>query len=227
MSKRKPSKNSGNSEKLDNKVLYPRRTERRLQIRANLIRTAAILFSRNGYSFTTLAEIAKEADVHVQTLYRHFSSKEDLALAAATTAMADCRAYFDQASAEGLRGFQIWRNWIERTVTRLSSLGFDQRKKDQLLGPSSLMNDNYIVMIYTGYENLLTEYLARDFGLDPKESRIPRMAACLLCAGNEAAIKRCAGLDTQLDSLDDLDSLVTESLGVVDNSQALFQEFLQ
>ena len=227
MSQRKPSKNSGNSEKLDNKVLYPRRTERRLQIRANLIRTAAILFSRNGYSFTTLAEIAKEAGVHVQTLYRHFSSKEDLALAAATTAMEDCRAYFDQASAEGLRGFQIWRNWIERTVTRLSSLGFDQRKKDQLLGPSSLMNDNYIVMIYTGYENLLTEHLARDFGLDPKVSRIPRMAACLLCAGNEAAIKRCAGLDTQLDSLDDLDSLVTESLGVGDNTQALFQEFLQ
>jgi hypothetical protein len=82
-------------------------------------------------------------------------------------------------------------------------------------------------MIYTGYENLLTEHLARDFGLDPKVSRIPRMAACLLCAGNEAAIKRCAGLDTQLDSLDDLDSLVTESLGVVDNTQALFQEFLQ
>lgn len=227
MSQRKTSKNSASSEQLDNKVLYPRRTERRLQIRANLIRTAAIMFSRNGYSFTTLAEIAKAADVHVQTLYRHFSSKEDLALAAATTAMDDCRAYFDQGSADGLSSFQIWRNWIKKTVSHLSSLGFDQRKKDQLLGPSSLMNDNYIVMIYSGYENLLTEFLARDFGLDPSVSRIPRIAACLLCAGNEAAIKRCAGLDTQRDSLGNLDSLVEESLGVVDDAQALFREFLQ
>lgn len=207
------------------KVLYPRRTERRLQIRANLIRTAAIMFSRNGYNHTTLAEIAEAADVHVQTLYRHFSSKEDLALAAVSTAMDDCRAYFEAAT-DGQSTFEIWRGWIEKTVTHLSKLGFNQRKKDQLLGPSSFMNDNYIVMIYSGYENLLTEYLARDFRLSPKASRAPRLAACMLCSGNEAAIKRCAGVDTELDSLADLDGLVRESVGVVDDTRALFRHLL-
>jgi AcrR family transcriptional regulator len=206
------------------KTLYPRRTERRLQIRANLIRTAAIMFSRNGYSQTTLAEVAEAADVHVQTLYRHFSSKEDLALAAAQTAMDDCRDFFENAGQ--LSTFATWRRWIEKTVSRLSTLGFDQRKKDQLLGPSSLMNDNYLVMIYSGYENLLTEYLAQEFKLDPEQSRIPRLAACMLCAGNEAAVKRCAGVDTGQDSLADLDSLVKESVGVVDDTQRLFLSLL-
>jgi AcrR family transcriptional regulator len=207
------------------KTLYPRRTERRLQIRANLIRTAAIMFSRNGYSQTTLAEVAEAADVHVQTLYRHFNSKEDLALAAAETAMDDCQDYFENAGQ--LRTFEIWRSWIEKTVSRLSTLGFDQRKKDQLLGPSSLMNDNYLVMIYSGYENLLTEYLAQEFKLNPEQSRIPRLAACMLCAGNEAAIKRCAGVDTGQDTLADLDSLVKESVGVVDDTQRLFLHLLR
>ena len=206
------------------KTLYPRRTERRLQIRANLIRTAAIMFSRNGYSQTTLAEVAEAADVHVQTLYRHFSSKEDLALAAAQTAMDDCRDFFENAGQ--LCTFAIWRRWIEKTVSRLSTLGFDQRKKDQLLGPSSLMKDNYLVMIYSGYENLLTEYLAQEFKLDPEQSRIPRLAACMLCAGNEAAVKRCAGVDTGQDTLADLGSLVKESVGVVDDTQRLFLSLL-
>lgn len=213
------------SEKISqDKTLYPRRTERRLQIRANLIRTAAIMFSRNGYSQTTLAEVAEAADVHVQTLYRHFSSKEDLALAAAQTAMDDCRDFFENAGQ--LCTFAIWRRWIEKTVSRLSTLGFDQRKKDQLLGPSSLMNDNYLVMIYSGYENLLTEYLAQEFKLDPEQSRIPRLAACMLCAGNEAAVKRCAGVDTGQDTLADLGSLVKESVGVVDDTQRLFLSLL-
>ena len=209
---------------LQEKILYPRRTERRLQIRANLIRTAAIMFSRNGYSQTTLAEVAEAADVHVQTLYRHFSSKEDLALAAVQTAMEDCRNYFENAGE--LSTFAIWRGWIEKTVSRLSTLGFDQRKKDQLLGPSSFLNDNYIVMIYSGYENLLTEYLAQEFKLDPEQSRIPRLAACMLCAGNEAAIKRCAGVDTGRDTLADLDILVKESVGVVDDTQRVFLSLL-
>jgi hypothetical protein len=147
-----------------------------------------------------------------------------LALAAAQTAMDDCRDFFENAGQ--LSTFATWRRWIEKTVSRLSTLGFDQRKKDQLLGPSSLMNDNYLVMIYSGYENLLTEYLAQEFKLDPEQSRIPRLAACMLCAGNEAAVKRCAGVDTGQDSLADLDSLVKESVGVVDDTQRLFLSLL-
>ena len=59
-----------------------------------------------------------------------------------------------------------------------------------------------------------------------EQSRIPRLAACMLCAGNEAAIKRCAGVDAGQDTLADLDSLVKESVGVVDDTQRLFLHLL-
>ena len=206
-------------------VQYPRRKEKSQQIRERLVTTAATMFSRKGYQHTTLNEIAAEADVHVQTLYRHFKSKDELAVAAATVGLNDCRAHFEEAP-KGQSTFQIWRAWIRRTVTYLSSLGFTERKKEQLRAPSSLMNDKYLVIIYSGYEDLLTEYLARDFQLDPKHSRIPRLAACMLWSGNEAAVKRCAGLDSGVDTLADGDSLLDESLAVVDDVEKLFESYL-
>jgi AcrR family transcriptional regulator len=190
-----------------------------------LINAAATLFSRKGYQHTTLTEVAEEADVHVQTLYRHFKSKDDLAIEAATVALNDCRAFFESAP-KNQTTFQIWRAWITRTVSYLSSLGFSDRKKDQLLASSSLMNDKYLVILYSGYEDLLTEFLARDFQLDPKDSRAPRLAACMLWSGNEAAVKRCAGLDGGVDTLTDRDSLLEESLGVIDDTEQLFANYI-
>ncbi len=202
-------------------VQYPRRKEKTQQIREGLVTTAAAMFSRKGYQHTALTEIATEADVHVQTLYRHFKSKDELAVAAATVGLNDCRTFFENAPINQT-AFQIWRGWITRTVSYLSSLGFSEHKREQLRAPSSLMNDKYLVIVYSGYEDLLTEYLARDFQLDAKHSRLPRLAACLLWSGNEAAVKRCAGLDTEIDTLDDVESLLEESLGVVDDIEALF-----
>lgn len=39
------------------------------------------LFASKGYEETTLESIAKKAGLHVQTLYRHFPTKSDLAAA--------------------------------------------------------------------------------------------------------------------------------------------------
>ena len=207
-------------------VQYPRRTEKTNQIREGLITAAATLFSRKGYQHTTLAEIAENADVHVQTLYRHFKTKDELAIASATVGLDECRAHF-AAAPENQSTFQTWREWITRTVSYLGSLGFSDNKKEQLLAPSSLMNDKYLVIIYSGYENLLTESFSRDFQLDPTHSRIPRLAACMLWSGNEAAVKRCAGLDRKVDTLSDVDSLLEESLGVVDDTEKLFASYIK
>ena len=89
------------------------------------------------------------------------------------------------------------------------------------------MNDNYIVILYSGYEDLLAEYLAKDFGLKPADSQLPRLAACALWSGNEAAIKRCAGLDTGEKRLTDSDLLLRESLKVVDEVERLFSNHLK
>lgn len=46
--------------------------------RAQIIDSAMKLFIENGYTSTTTASIAEEADISEVTLFRHFSSKEEL-----------------------------------------------------------------------------------------------------------------------------------------------------
>jgi len=49
--------------------------------RAQLLQTAAALFSKRGYARTTTAEIARSAGVTEPIIYRHFDSKRDLFVA--------------------------------------------------------------------------------------------------------------------------------------------------
>lgn len=50
--------------------------------RDTVIDTALFLFKKNGINLTGVNEIAKEAQISKKTLYNHFSSKEELVLAA-------------------------------------------------------------------------------------------------------------------------------------------------
>ena len=204
---------------------YPRRTAKKKQSRAQLIKAANTLFARKGYRHTKLDEVAEDAGLHVQTLYRHFRTKEELATAAAEVLLNDCRAYFEGCSSEKST-FAIWREWIARTVTYLASLGFGELKRRQLRSVSSLMNDDYLLVVYSGYENLLTEYLALDFRMNPQHARLPRLVACMLWSGNEAAVRRCAGLDSRQDTLMDVNSLLAESVGVVNDVEAVFTNYV-
>ena len=204
---------------------YPRRTQKKKQSRAQLIQAANTLFARKGYQHTKLDEVAEEGGLHVQTLYRHFNTKEELAAAAAELLLNDCRVYFEDAD-DDQSTFEIWRGWIARTVSYLASLGFGEHKRRQLRSVSSLMNDNFLLAVYSGYEDLLTKYLALDFRMNPEHSRLPRLVACMLWSGNEAAVKRCAGLDRGQDTLMDENSILKESVGVVDDVEAAFASYV-
>jgi AcrR family transcriptional regulator len=50
--------------------------------RDRLVESAAILFHHNGLSATSLADIAKHADIPIGNVYYYFKTKEELALAA-------------------------------------------------------------------------------------------------------------------------------------------------
>lgn len=207
-------------------VKYPKRTLKKNLNREKLTVTATLLFSRKGHQSTTLDEIASEAGVHVQTLYKHFKTKEELVIASAATVIADCRARFEEKF-ESHSTFTIWREWMTNSVTFLTRLGLGESKKQQLCAASSLMNDSYLLIVYTGYENLLTEYLAQDFKMDPKTHRLPRLVACMLWSGNEAAMKRCAGLDTEKDILAVNQAVIDESIGVIDDIEKLFSGYIK
>ena len=72
-------------------VKYPKRTLKKNLNREKLAIAAVITFSRNGYPNTPLQEVADHAGVHVQTLYKQFKNKEELAIAAAE--LATCLLY--------------------------------------------------------------------------------------------------------------------------------------
>lgn len=206
-------------------ITYPKRAQAKQANRTRLIDAARHLFAINGYQTTKLRDIADYAGLHVQTLYRHFSSKDELANAAAKDVIERCREIFETAP-EGQSTFVTWHGYISWVVNGLAHLGWSH-KRQQLRAASSLMNDSFLVIVYSGYEDLLTEYLARDFQLNPKVDRLPRMVASSLCSINEVAMKRCAGLDTGNDVLDDLDALLTENLGVIEDAEKIFSSHLK
>ncbi|HEY7007461.1 MAG TPA: TetR family transcriptional regulator, partial [Jatrophihabitantaceae bacterium] len=55
-----------------------RRRRQAEQTRADVLRAAVTLFSTSGWSATTLAAIAAEAGVAVETVYSGFGSKKNL-----------------------------------------------------------------------------------------------------------------------------------------------------
>ena len=207
-------------------VQYPKRTRKKNLNREKLVVAAATLFSRNGHMSTTLNDVARHAGVHVQTLYKHFKTKEELAIASAEVVVKDCRTRFEEKF-PSQSTFAIWREWIKDTVSYLTDLGIGTYKQEQARSASSLLNDNYLLVVYSGYEDLLAEYLAQDFEMDPKVDRLPRLVACMLWSGNEAAMKRCAGLDTAKDILDFNHALLAESLGVSDDIEKIFSSYIK
>jgi AcrR family transcriptional regulator len=56
-----------------------RHARRRVQTRQALLAAGERLFSRAGYQATTVAQVAREADVGVGTFYLHFRDKDELA----------------------------------------------------------------------------------------------------------------------------------------------------
>ena len=206
-------------------IQYPKRQAKKQMNRERLIDSALKLFSTHGYQNIRLEDVATEAGLHVQTLYRLFNNKDELAAEAAKSVLDTTRKRIEVAP-EDQSIFQIWRSIIRRTVIGLAPLGWDH-KRQQLRSASSMMNDNFLLIVYSGWEDLLTEYIARDFQMDPKHDRLPRLVASFLWSGNETAMKRCAGLDTQKDVLLDDDAVLAESLGVVDDIEKIFSGYLK
>lgn len=84
------------------RYVAPRRQQQAQATRARLLATARRLFAEQGYAATSMAAIARQAGVAVETLYLHFGSKPAM-LQAVVASVADD---------EGLRPF------VERVMTK-------------------------------------------------------------------------------------------------------------
>ncbi|MBV33572.1 MAG: hypothetical protein CMK36_09085 [Porticoccaceae bacterium] len=170
---------------------YPKRAHKRDQNRHKLETSACILFSTVGHQHTTLSDIAEKAELHVQTLYRHFKNKEEITIAAANLVVYDCRLHFESAPASDST-FRKWQGWVSKTIPFLFEQGISQHKFNQWNSPYSLLNDRFLLFLNSGYENLLTEYLARDLKMNTDAQALPRLIASMLLSGNEMALKGSA-----------------------------------
>ena len=76
--------------------------------RRQLLEVSAGLFAERGYWDTGTNEIARAAGISEPTIYRHFSGKEELFLAASLEALEGLLSTFDEADIRSLADLRSW-----------------------------------------------------------------------------------------------------------------------
>jgi AcrR family transcriptional regulator len=194
------------------------RTQRKETTRAALLQAADDLFERLGLEDTTLEQVAAKAGLHVQTLYRHFPSKSDLAAAIDQRYLERFLREVEQRDpAQDI--FAFWRDWIDRSSREATRRGSERHRRAlrNVLSSTATAFASSFLRISHQYEEALTRELAADLGVDPEQDSTPRLVACMLWAGNVNAARRWALSDTK-------QSLNEICVTVVDDVAALFQD---
>ena len=193
---------------------FPLREKRKAATRRSLIQSAQTLFSANGYDTTTLEEIADHAGLHVQTLYRHFASKQDLATAGDEDLLASFRAAITDP-ARGGDTFSFWREWIRSATAKvIQGDGGEGYRAFLLQRWTQPLVSSQLIRIGHQYEDLLTESLARDFAMPAENAGTPRLVAIMLWGVN-AHVQRLHASQEGFD-------LGKEIIQAIDAVEALF-----
>ena len=199
------------------KNIVPVREQRKAQTRRSLIKAAQKLFAEKGYDETTLEQVAELAGLHVQTLYRHFAHKHELAAAGDMDQLAEFRAAVrDPARTDTT--FEFWREWVRASAQSVNHDGGEGYRLliQQRYSPPMVSSD--ILRMGNEYEDLLTQSLARDFGMPEEPMGQPRLAAIMLWGANIRMMR----LHAQGESSD----LVKSAVSTVDAVEAHFAHLL-
>jgi AcrR family transcriptional regulator len=198
---------------------FPLREKRKAATRKSLIRSAQTLFASQGYEQTTLEEVAGHAGLHVQTLYRHFASKQELA----TAGDEDLLERFTRAIRDPARTnttFTFWREWVGQATQRITQDDGGQQFREFLLQRwTQPLVSSQLIRIGHEYEDLLTESLARDFALPADEINTARLVAVMLWGVN-SHIQRLHARQPDFD-------LAREAVAVIESVEALFGHMVQ
>src|SRR3954469_15426919 len=108
--------------------LHDRRARKKARTRAEIRTVAQRLFAEHGFDAVTIADIAGEADVAVQTVFNHFATKEDLFF--------DGRTPWVEGAAEAVRSrpasvppLRALRDYLVGTVTALCDPNADDDRR--------------------------------------------------------------------------------------------------
>ncbi len=197
---------------------FPLREKRKAATRISLIRSAQALFSQQGYDETTLEAVADHAGLHVQTLYRHFASKQELA----TAGDEELLTRFKTAIADPARTshtFDFWRDWVRTMVNRVTQEDGGRQYRDFLIQRwTSPLVSSQLIRIGQEYEDLLAQSLARDFDSSADGIDTARLAAIMLWGVN-ARVQRLHVSQKNY-------NLAKEAVAAVDAVENLFKHLL-
>ena len=167
--------------------------------------SAKELFEEHGYRHTTMQQIADNAELHVQTLYRHFPSKSSLVRAIELDRL---QSAFVQKEGSTL---ERWRNFVERAT--LEVLDRPQGREKLLSYISYHRKDPSLaaawVEISEAYQEELARGIAEDLGLDRFKHHLPVCIASMLWGSNRDAVLQWAATGGHSD-------LMPKALGVID-----------
>lgn len=168
------------------KVSFPRRSAAKARTRERIEQAARRLFVTLGYSDATMAAVAEAADVHITTLFTHFSSKRELAMTIATTAGARMEATVMSHRAQGVPVLAFWRMQVLRIAN-----AYERDGDGQINLGRALAGEPELLPAWFAHQqlqiSLMTDYIAAELGLDTQQDRRPQMAAAMLVAGGRMA----------------------------------------
>lgn len=191
---------------------FPRRTLRREQTRARILKAALKLFRQVGYGAATMNAIADAADVHVTTLFTHFKNKRDLAVSLYDTSIERLEQMVTEA--QGQRPFFEFF----RAVTLNAARAIEGEADPTMTHWRELLRDPELTYAWFLYEQrqvaLLAGYIAHDYGLDPATDYRPDLASNLLVMSGWVSHRRWCDAPQTLD-------LETETVKALDIAERM------
>ncbi len=180
---------------------FPRRTIRRQETRARIMKAARRLFRQIGFGSATMAAIADAADVHVTTLFNHFKTKRELAASLNDAQIETMERMI--AEAKGVTPFfDFFRAMVLDSVHAIKG-----ETDPNLTLWSELKKDPELTMIWIDYERrqieLLADLAASEFGLDAEKDYTPRIVSSILLSAAWDAHRRWSAAFTELNLEDE------------------------
>jgi len=153
----------------------PLRERKKLRTRRALADAALRLFASNGFSNTTLEDLAAEAEVSKSTFFRFFPAKEAAAIEAETELWT---AYLTALAGRELSGAILGE--LHQTLAAAAA-GLDPRWDERFVATRRLIAGEPALLAYVehyraGVERQVTECLAGKLGLDPEDLRLQVLA---------------------------------------------------
>ena len=152
------------------KKIYPLRERKRTNTRAVLVSACVKLLAEKGYKNLTMQNVADEAGIHVQTLYKHFPTKFDLA------STASCEELRRRMK---VRNQDTFREWSEYVIERASEItNFDQGKLFLGTIDSTFSSENsqqLSLAIASEYTDILIRNIAKDLSMNHEQDLMPKI----------------------------------------------------